>query len=160
MKHLSLLTLLREGALGPVRIGSSRESITALLGPPSDVSTIRLTRSGPPAILKYGDVEFHFGSPSEQHLTLIHADVFTGPGGTIAFSALVSLDPWVLCASLSVPEFAAAAAHAGLLWEPMAHPDPELIVFSTVAGGQVGFYADPPAGESAFLWFSLTESAA
>jgi len=160
MTHLSLLTLLREGALGPLRIGSSRESVTSLLGPPSDVSTIRLSHSGPPAILKYGDVEFHFGSPSEQHLTLIHADVLTGPGRTVAFTARVSLDPWVLCPSLSVTEFLAAAANAGLLLQPMAHPDPDLVVFSTAAGGQVGFYADPPAGEPPFLWFSLTESAA
>lgn len=111
-------------------------------------------------MLKYGDVEFHFGSSSEQHLTLIHADVFTGPGGTVAFSARVPLDPWVLSASLSVDGFVAAAGHAGLRWQPMAHPDPELTVFSTAAGGQVGFYTDPPAGESPFLWFSLTERAA
>jgi len=160
MNHLSLLTLLREGALGPLRIGSSRESVTSLLGPPSDVSTIRLSRSGPPAILKYGAVEFHFGSSSEQHLTLIHADVFTGPAGTLAFSARVPLNPWVLSASLSVDGFVAAAAHAGLLWQPMPHPDPELTVFGTPAGGQVGFYADPPAGAPPFLWFSLSERAA
>jgi hypothetical protein len=160
MKRVSLLPLLRDGTFGPLRIGSSREAVTSFLGRPSALSGIRLTPSGPDAILKYGDFEFHFSTPSGRHLTLIHADVFTGPGSTIASPSRVSLDSWVLRASLTHHDFIATATDVALSWRALPHPDPELTVLGTPVGAQVGFYTDPSAGEPPFLWLSLTERAA
>ena len=51
----------------------SRDELKAVLGQPDDVSTTS-RRWHTPAIYKYGDVEFHFGSGPEGTLELIYRE--------------------------------------------------------------------------------------
>ena len=61
------------GDICPLRLGMSRDEIKTLLGQPDDTSTpSRKYRT--PSILKYGDVEFHFGLGPEGRLQLIYLE--------------------------------------------------------------------------------------
>lgn len=73
---VTFLDWLRLGALGPVRLGLSRAEVLAALGEPEDWS-VTSRRRRKPAILKWGDLEFHF---AEDDLFLIYTDAFDRGG--------------------------------------------------------------------------------
>jgi hypothetical protein len=90
----SLLDFLRTGALGPIRVGLSRDQIETLLGRPDNFSEAK-TKDGQPAIYKYGEIELFFND--EQILWLIHADdLGWRPDGLLGGGPAIDLDPWVL----------------------------------------------------------------
>ena len=61
------------GDICPLRLGSSREQVRAVLGEPDAVSgTSRKHRT--PAILRYKELEFHFGPQPEENLSLIYME--------------------------------------------------------------------------------------
>ncbi len=68
------LQQLREsGWIQPVRLGMTRDELVGLFGEPTD--TAKCSRKAQrPEILKYGNVEFHFGPKWEDGLHLIHSD--------------------------------------------------------------------------------------
>jgi hypothetical protein len=151
----SLLTLFRDGLFGPLRIGASRDAVLEYLGAPSDTSCARSPGTRQPAILKYGDLEFHFGERGGQSLTLIFADDFTGKGGRPAFRSRVSLDTWVVETALTFTQFLAHASAAALAFCPRAHPDPTLTALGTPAGGQIVFITSPETHEPPLVSVAL-----
>lgn len=155
MTEPSLLALFRDGCFGTLRIGASRDALLEYLGAPTDTSYARSPGSRQPAILKYGDLEFHFGERGGQSLTLVFADTFTGTNGRPAFRNRVSLDAWVVETSLTFTQFLAHATASGLTSCPRAHPDPTLTVFGTPAGGQIVFITSPDLHEQPLVSIAL-----
>ncbi|MCO6044427.1 hypothetical protein NG895_10970 [Aeoliella sp. ICT_H6.2] len=72
------LRQLREsGWIGPVRLGMSRDELVGLFGAAND--TAKCSRKAQrPEILKYDNVEFHFGPKWEDGLNLIYSDTEDG----------------------------------------------------------------------------------
>jgi hypothetical protein len=61
------------GDICPVRLGMSREDLRNLFGDPDDTEGI--SRKHPtPALWKYDNLEFHFGSKWEDGLSLIYLE--------------------------------------------------------------------------------------
>ena len=56
----------------PLKFGMSQDEIINIFGKPDSVSTMR--RRGKPLILKYHDIELHFGTQACQALHLIYCD--------------------------------------------------------------------------------------
>jgi hypothetical protein len=61
----------RSGEISPARIGMSREEVLTAFGEPSRTSS---KKKGKPLILKYGDLEFHFGDLDGDRLLRIYSD--------------------------------------------------------------------------------------
>lgn len=91
--EVKLKEFLRTGKYGPVGLGMSSEEVKALLGFPDVVGETTGKRKRP-AILKYGDWEFHFAPRQEtgDRLVLIYMDDFGVPEG----GSKVKLDPWII----------------------------------------------------------------
>jgi hypothetical protein len=68
---------------GQIRLRMTRSEVRKLLGEPDDVGgTSRRNRT--PAILKYGEVEFHFGRQARDGLNLVYYEQNdTEPGITL-----------------------------------------------------------------------------
>ena len=63
----------RTGDICPLRLGMTRAELKAVLGEPDDVGgTSRRWKT--PAILKYAELEFHFGLGPQGRLELIHRE--------------------------------------------------------------------------------------
>lgn len=69
--HIWRDRLINTKAIAPLEFGMPQEAVTALLGRPDGVSTMK--RGGRPLILKYEDIELHFdgGRPG---LFLVYSD--------------------------------------------------------------------------------------
>jgi hypothetical protein len=96
----SLKDLVTSGQLGPICLGTARTLIAELLGEPDHYSLNSHSRQRkrlPPAIWKYGDIEFHFEDATDQ-LDLIFLDHFTIPSG----GAKLHVDPWIIERALTL----------------------------------------------------------
>jgi hypothetical protein len=84
---VSMREFLSTGELGPIRLGSSVDSLKSVFGDPSDVGGTSRRRK--PGIWKYGDVEFHLTNDC-QRVCLIFCDSFE----QLQFGPGASLDRW------------------------------------------------------------------
>lgn len=72
-----LQQLKKSGWIQPVRLGMTRDELVELFGEPTD--TAKCSRNAlRPEILKYDNVEFHFGPKQEDGLNLIYSDTDDG----------------------------------------------------------------------------------
>jgi hypothetical protein len=85
---LSLVDAITSGMPLPLRIGMSPDELVAVLGS-TELAVERSRRDPSPAILKYGDLEFHF---EDGGLVRLFSDVFVVPTGT---DALVVEPGWI-----------------------------------------------------------------
>ena len=108
MVNVSLKELIQLGHFGPVRLGMSREQVESFIGEPDD-SGVGSRKHPQATILKYGDVEFHF-DPRDGRLWLIHLGQFEAPSA----GKSVRLDPWIIRASLTVPEMEEGLSRSGI----------------------------------------------
>jgi hypothetical protein len=111
MVEASLKELIESGRFGPLRLGMSRAQVEGFLGAPDDWSA-GSRKYSQATILKYGDVEFLF-DPRDGGLWLIHLEEFDGPSG----GKLVSLDPWVIRPSLTLPEMEECLSRSGIRYQ-------------------------------------------
>ena len=58
--------------ISPLKFGMSQDEVIEIFGKPDAVSTMR--SDGKPLILKYHDIELHFGGKSHHGLYLIYSD--------------------------------------------------------------------------------------
>ena len=58
--------------ISPLKFGMSQEEVAEIFGNPDAISTMR--SSGKPLILKYHDIELHFGGKTHHGLHLIYSD--------------------------------------------------------------------------------------
>lgn len=58
--------------ISPLKFGMAQDEIMEIFGKPDAVSTMR--SDGKPLILKYHDIELHFGGKSHHGLHLIYSD--------------------------------------------------------------------------------------
>jgi hypothetical protein len=79
MTIVSLRDFLAFGRFGPISVGASRRALQGAFGEPEEVDARSIERRRPSAIMKYGDVEFHFES-TDGRMSLIHIDRFSGAG--------------------------------------------------------------------------------
>src|SRR5690349_21137174 len=86
--HLSLVDTLIAGLPSPLRVGMTASELVTELGPTERVLR-RGRKDSRPAILKYGDLEFHFGDVG---LERMFSDTFTLPQGT---DQLVVAPGWI-----------------------------------------------------------------
>jgi hypothetical protein len=108
MKHVSMREFVETGEYGGARLGIGRAELQALFGEPDDLSgASRKYRK--PAIWKYGDVEFHFGTGADE-LWLIHLDDFVVPQG----GKSIEFDPWIINGSLTPDEAQSVLAREGM----------------------------------------------
>jgi hypothetical protein len=67
----------RTGNIEPLELGVGRDDVRRMLGEPDDFSLEKPGRE--PAILKYGELEFHFSSDrNDAELTLIYMESADG----------------------------------------------------------------------------------
>jgi len=131
----SLPDFLRTGALGPIRLGFSRQEVHLALGNPDDWQNV--TEPGQlPDIYKYGDIEFHF---DRDRLWLLHSDSFD----TLHGGAAIQFDPWIARRGTPLTEAlgqltAHDIAHRRIEWP---HEE-DVTVIETDAGVQLHFAAD------------------
>jgi len=95
MPIVSLRDFLGCGRFGLISLGVDRRAIENTFGEPEAVDGESVKRRRAPAIMKYGDVEFHF-QPDDNGLWLIHIDRFSGPGGVPVGWGGCQIDPWVI----------------------------------------------------------------
>jgi len=143
---LSLVDALIGGLPHPLRIGMTSEELLGELGA-TDLVVPRSRRDRRPAILKYGDLEFHFG---EDGLDRMFSDTFTIPTGT---DRLVVDAAWVT-RSLLIEE---AKQHIAALsityralddrWNP-GHVDLFVGTFSVLKFRVAAVDQEPPGLES------------
>jgi hypothetical protein len=133
---VSLDSFARDGYLGPLEIGVSRQEISDKLGPPPMWSGASLETGD---IWKYGDLELHF---ADDVIWLIHFDWFDIPttGGAL------DLDPWVIRHGMSLAELGDACRKGNIAFsvEPdVRNPD----CVKLVTSGGVEFVVDTEGDE-------------
>jgi hypothetical protein len=94
MPIVSLQDFLGCGRFALISLGVDRGAIENTFGQPEDVDADSVKRRRAPAIMKYGDVEFHFQPGTG--LWSIHIDRFSGPGGVPVGWGNCQIDPWVI----------------------------------------------------------------
>lgn len=107
-----MVDFLRTGQFGSVSFGISREELQAHLGKAEDYGSTG-NQNRPPVILKYGEVEFHFASPDDNHLSLIHMDMFE----TLRGASGLQLEPHWIQGNLSQAEVEAHLREANISWQ-------------------------------------------
>jgi hypothetical protein len=60
MPIVSLRDFIELGRFGAISLGAERKVLEKILGEPEDVDADSFRKERRPAIMKYGDVEFHF----------------------------------------------------------------------------------------------------
>lgn len=68
-----LMQFYSTGEINPIKLGFSRNEIQSIFGEPDTVGGFS-RKNKLPAILKYGEIEFHFGNKPEDKLYLIYQD--------------------------------------------------------------------------------------
>jgi hypothetical protein len=158
MPIVSLRDFLGCGRFGFISLGVDRRAIENTFGQPEDADADSAKRRRPPAIMKYGDVEFHFHHPGTG-LWLIHIDRFSGPGGVPIGWGGCQIDPWVIKERMSRAGLERELERAALRYVLELRPelDQERLVFPS--GVKVGFTLDPdePQGLE-FVFFCQTST--
>ena len=88
------------GRFGSISLGADRRALGNTFGQPEDVDAHSVKARRPPAIMKYGDVEFHF-RPDTGLMWLIHIDRFSGPGREPVGWGGCQIDAWVIREGMS-----------------------------------------------------------
>jgi len=128
MHHVSLRNFFADGVFGSVRLDDRRDALEAAFGPPENVSASRDPR--PPAIWKYGDLEFHL---EHDALWLIYFDGFSATGSVPSGGSNIQLDPWFVSESTPLLLAAKFLEDAGLAHAIIHEPqfDRTLITLQT-----------------------------
>jgi hypothetical protein len=137
MPIVSLRDFFACGRFGFISLGVDHRAIENAFGPPEDADTDSVRRRRAPAIMKYGDVEFHL--LPDKGLWLVHIDRFSGPGRIPIGWEGCQIDPWVIKEGMSRGELEQELERAALAY--VLKPRPELhqerLVLSS--GVQIGF---------------------
>lgn len=111
--EVELVTFLRTGDFGGIRLGMSRQEILDLIGTPPDwMVTRRRKRFEVSGIWKYGSIEFHledYGGP----LWMIFTDHFPLEGS----ETLNIVDPWLLRGGLDLAHAITLLTSANLRYQ-------------------------------------------
>jgi hypothetical protein len=67
MPIVSLRDFIELGRFGAISLGAERKVLEKILGEPEDVDADSFRKERRPAIMKYGDVEFHFEPSAGLH---------------------------------------------------------------------------------------------
>lgn len=103
MINVSLLDFLKFGQFGPVSLSRSwsRGELIGVLGQPDDWSTTPInSKSISPAIIKYGDFEFHFDEPDQLRMIFIDNITDVPKGNDDIF-----IDTWIIKGRLTLDKF-------------------------------------------------------
>ncbi len=152
MPIVSLLDFLGSGRFGLISLGVDRRAIENTFGQPQDVDADSVKRRCAPAIMKYGDVEFHF--QPDTGLWLIHIDRFSGPGGVPVGWGGCQIDPWVIKEGMPRAGLERALERAALRYVLELRPEFDQERLGLPSGVKVGFTTnlDEPQG-LAFVFF-------
>jgi hypothetical protein len=146
MSIVSLRDSLGCGRFGQISLGVDRHAIENAFGEPEDVAE---TRRGALAIMKYGDVEFHF-QPDTGLMWLIHIDRFSGPGRVPVGWGGCRIDPWVIKEGVVRAELERELERAALRYVLKLRPeiDQERLILpsAVMLGFEIG--KDDPRGLS------------
>jgi len=96
MIQTSIVELIRNGELGPLRHGLTHDRVRELLGSPPMWGPQRTEQRA--SIWRYGDIEFHFNNWVVSLIFSDHED-FTDGGPTLR------IEPWIVRRGLSQDEF-------------------------------------------------------
>ena len=152
MPIVSLRDFLGCGRFGLISLGVDRGAIENTFGEPEDVDGESVKRRRAPAIMKYGDVEFHF--QPDTGLWLIHIDRFSGPGGVPIGWGGCQIDPWVIKEGVPRAGLERELERAALPYVLELRPklDQERLVLPS--GVKLGFEIDPDQPQGlAFVFF-------
>jgi hypothetical protein len=152
MPIVSLLDFLGSGRFGLISLGVDRRAIENTFGQPEDVDADSVKRRRAPAIMKYGDVEFHF--QPDTGLWLIQIDRFSGPGGVPVGWGGCQIDPWVIKEGMPRAGLERELERAALRYVLELRPEfgQERLVLPS--GVKVGFTIDPDEPQGlAFVFF-------
>jgi hypothetical protein len=140
MPIVSLREFLGCVRFGFVSLGVDRRAIENTFGQPEDVDTDSVKRRHAPAIMKYGDVEFHLRP--DTGLWVIHIDRFSGPGRVPVGWGGCQIDPWVIKEGMPRAGLERELKRAALPYVLKPRPEfhQERLVLSS--GVQVGFTID------------------
>ena len=142
MPIVSLRDFLGCGRFGFISLGVDRRAIENTFGQPEDVDADSVEGRRAPAIMKYGDVEFHF-QPDTGLMWLIHIDRFSGPGRVPVGWGGCQIDPWVIKEGVPRAGLERELERAALRYvlELRLELDQERLVLPS--GVKVGFTIDP-----------------
>jgi hypothetical protein len=123
---VNLRDFARDGALGPICLGMTRDRVRDLIGPPD-----AWMGDGPvetSLIWKYGDVELHFGGGD---IWLIH---FDDGRQTWSGNQQLLIDPWILQQGLRLSSLENALRGAEISFEVKPDINPGCVRVVTEAG--------------------------
>ena len=156
MPIVSLRDFLGCGRFGSISLGADRRALGNTFGQPEDVDRQSVKAQRLPAIMKYGDVDFHF-RPDTGLMWLINLDRFSGPGREPVGWGGCQIDAWVIKEGMPRAGLERELVRAALPY--FLEPKPELLQERIVlpSGVEVGFTIDEgrPHG-LAFVSFCLT----
>jgi hypothetical protein len=155
MPIVSLRDFLGCGRFGLILLGVDRGAIENTFGEPEAVDGESVKRRRAPAIMKYGDVEFHFRPDT---LWLIHIDRFSGPGGVPVGWGGCQIDPWVIKEGMPRAGLERELERAALPYVLELRPefDQERLVLPS--GVKLGFEIDPDQPQGLALVFFCQDS--
>jgi len=141
MPIVSLRDFLGCGRFGFISLGVDHRAIENTFGQPENGDADSVKRRRAPAIMKYGDVEFHV-EPDTGLTWLIHIDRFSGPGRVPVGWGGCQIDPWVIKEGMPRAEFEQELERAALPYVLELKPkiDQERLVLPS--GVEVGFTID------------------
>jgi hypothetical protein len=141
MPIVSLRDFLDCGRFGLVSLGADRRALENAFGRPECVDGASEKARRPPAIMKYGDVEFYFERDTGL-MWLIHIDCFSGPARVPVGWGGCQIDPWVIKEGMPRAEFEQELERAALPYVLELKPklDQERLVLRS--GVEVGFTTD------------------
>ena len=141
MPIVSFRDFLGCGRFGSISLGADRRTLGNTFGKPEDVDADSLKARRPPAIMKYGDVEFYF-RPDTGLMWLIHIDRFSGPGREPVGYGGCQIDAWVIKEGMPRASLEAELERAALPYvlEPQRELHQERLVLPS--GVEVGFTID------------------
>jgi hypothetical protein len=142
MPIVSLLDSLGCGRFGSISLGVDRRAIENAFGEPEDVDYESVKRRRAPAIMKYGDVEFHFRLDTGL-MWLIHIDRFSGPDRMPVGWGGCQIDPWVIKEGVPRAELERELERAALRYVLKLRPEFNQERLMLASGFMLGFAIDP-----------------
>jgi len=158
MPIVSLRDFLGCGRFGLVPLGADRRALGNAFGQAEDVDADSVKARRPPAVMKYGDVEFHF-QPDTGLMWLIHIDRFTGPLRVPVGWGGCQIDPWVIKEGMPRAELEQELERAALPYVLEFKPELYQERLALRSGVEVGFTIDKDEPHGlAFVSFCRTNT--